>query len=239
MVGTTRADGFGAFVMNRQGSADRDAVQQAVQFIRSHRDVPGFLVDLRESAGGDERLALRIASEFCGKDVVYAKSRYRSGPAHDDFGPVYDREMKATKDAYTRPVVCLIGPRAVSSGEAFVQMMKCLPHVTTVGSRTRGSSGNPKPFELPGLNVSVWYSRWLDMMPDGSVIEDKGIAPDVVVDVPASAYRDKDSTWEKAIEFVAEQSALSHGRVSVVAQTTLAQLLSSGEWRHGFRFVPP
>ena len=37
-------------------------------------------------------------------------------------------------------------------------MMKCLPQVTTVGLPTRGSSGNPKPFKLPGVPVTVIYS---------------------------------------------------------------------------------
>src|SRR5262249_55065658 len=147
----TKVDGFGVFVLTRQSKADKDSVRQAAEFIRAHHDVPGFLIDLREANGGNELFAREIAREFCGKDTVYAKSKYRDGPGHDDFGTVYDRVLKASEKPYTKPVVCVIGRRAVSSGEGFVQMLKCLPNVTTVGAPTRGSSGNPKPFELPGM----------------------------------------------------------------------------------------
>jgi hypothetical protein len=155
LVGVTKAGGFGALVLTHQSKADRESVRQAVEFIRAHHDAPGFLVDLREANGGNELLAREVARAFCGKDAVYARSKYRAGPGHDDFGPVYERLLEAGEKPYTRPVVCLIGPRAVSSGEGFVQMLKCLPHVTTVGARTRGSSGNPKPFALPGVAVTV------------------------------------------------------------------------------------
>jgi hypothetical protein len=199
-VGVTKADGFGALVLAKQSKADTESVRQAVEFIRAHHDAPGFLVDLREANGGNELLAREIARTFCGKDAVYAKSKYRAGPGHDDFGPVYERVLQAVERPYTRPVVCLIGPRAVSSGEGFVQMLKCLPHVTTVGARTRGSSGNPKPFELPGVGVTVWYSRWVDLLPDATPIEGAGIVPDIAVAAPQNAYKEKDPTWDKAIE---------------------------------------
>ena len=164
-------------------------------------------MDLREANGGNELLAREVARAFCGKDAVYAKSKYRAGPGHDDFGTVYDRVLKAGERPYRKPVVCLIGPRAVSSGEGFVQLLRCLPHVTTVGARTRGSSGNPKPFELPGLAVTVWYSRWVDLMPDGTPIEGAGIAPDVAVDAPQSAYEKKDPTWDKAVEVLRQRAS--------------------------------
>jgi hypothetical protein len=205
LVGVTKADGFGVVCLTRQSSADQESVRQVAAFIRAHRDAPGFLVDLREAEGGSEGLALPIAQQFCGKDSVYAKSQFRSGPGHNEFGPAYERVLKAVPNPYLKPVVCLIGPRAVSSGEAFVQMMMCLPNVTTVGARTRGSSGNPKPFKLPGVDVSVWYSRWLDLMPDGTPIEGAGIAPDVAVSAAPQAYREKDPTWEKALDVLREK----------------------------------
>jgi hypothetical protein len=205
-VGVTKADGFGVVVLANQGKADKESVREAVEFIRAHRDVPGFLVDLREANGGNELLAREIAREFCARDTVYAKSKYRAGPGHDEFGPVYDRVLKAVEKPYTKPVVCLIGPRAVSSGEGFVQMLKCLPNVTTVGAPTRGSSGNPKPFQVPGVDVAVWYSRWVDLMPDGTAIEGAGIAPDLAVDAPAGAYQEKDPTWDKAVEVLRKRA---------------------------------
>src|SRR5262249_14368123 len=198
-VGVTKADGFSALVLTNQSKADKESVQKAVEFIRAHHDAPGFLVDLREANGGNELLAREIAREFCGKDAVYAKSKYRVGPGHGDFGVVYDGVLKAGDRPYTKPVFCLSGPRGVSSGEGFVQMLRCLPHVTTVGARPRGSSGNPKPLELPDLPVTVWYSRWVDLLPDGTPIEGGGMAPQ---DAPSVGYKEKDPTWDKAVEIL-------------------------------------
>src|SRR5262249_14047866 len=177
---------------------------------RAHHAAPGFLVDLREASGGNELLAPEIAREFCSKDAVYAKSKYRAGPGHDDFGPVYDRVLKAGEKPYTKPVVCLFGPRAVSSGEGFVKMLKCLPHVTTVGASTRGSSGNPKPFELPGVAVTVSYARSVDLPAGGTPMAWVGITPEVAVDAPQSAYEKKDPTWDKAVEILRQR--VSAGR---------------------------
>lgn len=202
VIGKTKGDRFGAFVLVQQSKADKASVDKAVSLIRAMKDVPGFVVDLRNANGGNELLAHEIAREFCGKEVVYAKSKYRNGPRHTDFGPTHDRMLKTSEEPFLKPVVCLIGPRCVSSGEAFAKMMKCLPQVTTIGMRTRGSSGNPKPFKLPGVDVTVYYSRWVDMTPDGAPVEGNGIAPDVELKLLADAHAEKDPTWEKALDLL-------------------------------------
>src|SRR5439155_17548257 len=115
------------------------------------------------------------ASLFCSNETVYARNKYRNGPDHNAFTKERERTLPASPDSYTKPVVCLIGPGAVSSGEGFVQMMRCLPQVTTVGLPTRGASGNPKPFVLSGTGLTVYFSRWVDLMPDGTSFEGKGI----------------------------------------------------------------
>jgi C-terminal processing protease CtpA/Prc len=199
-IGTTRPDGFGVIRVVRQSQADADAVAAVVKFIRSQPSAPGFILDLRMANGGSEPLAQQIAREFCARDTVYAKSKYRNGPKATDFGTAYERILKSSERPFTKPVVCILGPGCVSSGEGFAKMLKCLPHVTTIGMPTRGSSGNPKPFTLPGVEVTIVYSRWVDMLPDGTPIEDRGVPPDVVVDLPESAYQQSDPTWDRAVE---------------------------------------
>jgi C-terminal processing protease CtpA/Prc len=199
-VGTVPPDQLGAVVVTDQARADVASIGHVVAFITAHHDAPGFVVDLRRAGGGDEALARQVARCFCARDTVYALSKFRDGPAPDDFGPTHDRILGASSHPFTRPVVCLLGPGCVSSGEGFAKMLKALPHVTTVGAPTRGSSGNPSPFTLPGFDISVWYSRWVDMLPDGTPVEGRGVVPDVRVDAPTEAYVDGDPTWEKAVE---------------------------------------
>lgn len=205
LVGKTRADGYGYFLMTKQSAATEESVRQAVKAMRQLQDVPGFIVDLREANGGNEAFARQIAGLFCGKQTVYAKSKFRSGKKHDDFGPVFDRVLPPSDRPYLKPVVCLFGQRCVSSGEGFAQMMKSLPHVTTVGERTRGVSGNPGGFRLPGMDVTVWFSRWVDLMPDGSTFEGEGIAPEVTVEQPPEAYQERDPTLEKGLEVLRQK----------------------------------
>jgi C-terminal processing protease CtpA/Prc len=102
-------------------------------------------------------------------------------------------------------VVCVLGPGCVSSGEGFAKMMKCLPHVATLGSPTRGSSGNPRPFTLPGVPVTVMYSRWVDMLPDGTPVEGRGVPPEILVDLPETSYEHADPTWERALKVLREK----------------------------------
>ena len=208
-VAKTKGDGFGVFLMEKQSAATEASVQEAVNLIRSLHDVPGFIVDLRNSNGGDELLARKIAQEFCGQDTIYAKSKYREGSKHDDFGNVYDRTLEASKDPFLKPVVCLIGSRCVSSGEGFAQMMSCLPNVTTIGEPTRGSSGNPRSFKVPEMNLAIYYSSWVDMMPDETPIEDAGVIPKIRLDFPQDAYEGRDPTWEKAAAVLRELTKTS------------------------------
>jgi C-terminal processing protease CtpA/Prc len=204
-VGTTKADGFGVVQISRQSRADDAAVKQVAEFIRAHGAVPGFVVDLRGADGGDELLARVIAREFCAAPTVYARSKFRDGPRPTDFGPVYDRTLEPSDRPFTKPVVCILGPGCVSSGEGLAQMLVCSPNVTSIGLPTRGSSGNPRPFKLPGVPVTIVFSRWVDLMPDGQPIEGRGIQPRIRVDVPDIAFKDKDPIWERAVELLRER----------------------------------
>jgi carboxyl-terminal processing protease len=199
-LGLGKANGFGVVLITRQSRADEASVKEVVEFIRARTSAPGFLIDLRGADGGNELLARRIAREFCAAPTIYARSKYRNGPKPTDFGRAHDRILEPSEKPFTKPLVCILGPGCVSSGEGLAQMLVCLPNVTSVGLPTRGSSGNPKPFKLPGVPVTIAYSRWIDLMPDGLPIEDRGIQPRILVDPPATAFETRDPIWEKAME---------------------------------------
>lgn len=172
--------GFGYISIGAlQGRAER--FQQIEKAIEGLLDAKGMIVDLRGNRGGNERLAQRIAGIFADKRRVYAQQKFRAGPKHTQFTAPSKRTIEPRKGTtFTKPVVCLVGPRCVSSGEGFAMMMKALPHVTLIGQPTRGASGNPQPAELPN-GVNVYFSRWVAMLPDGTVIEGRGVPPDVKV----------------------------------------------------------
>ena len=58
-------------------------------------------------------------------------------------------------------------------------MMKSMPNTIQVGDTTGGATGNPKQFSLFNgwaYNISTWQAA----SPEGQLIEDHGIAPEIV-----------------------------------------------------------
>ena len=205
VVGTLK-EGYGFLVFENQGAATPELAKLTVEKIEALADVPGFMVDLRGGAtGGNEALAQPIAAAFCAKPVVYAKQKFRSGPAHNQFGQVFDRRLQAGAKPFTKPVVVLLGPRVMSSGEGMAKMFAALPNVTTVGSPTRGASGNPSPVDLKEVGVKVWYSRWVSMLPDGTPIEGRGVQPKIEAKFPVAEFGAKDPVFEKGLEVLGEK----------------------------------
>jgi hypothetical protein len=161
-------------------------------------DRKALIIDLRANSGGDERTAQQIIRGLVDRRHVYAQSAYRAGPAYTDLTSPQPRFIKPAAGGrrFYRPIVVLTGPYCVSSGEALALMLRTLPNVTLVGQPTRGASGNPKPVKLPN-GVTVSFSTWVAMRPDGTAFEGTGIQPDTPVAHPKDA--DGDPTFEKAI----------------------------------------
>ncbi len=205
LVGKT-AQGFGYVRITGLAGIQQNQIQKMMAEVASLFDAPGMVVDLRSNGGGAELVAQAIAGMFTDQRQVYAKQEYRSGPQHSDLVESGTRIISPAKGkVYTRPMVCLIGPGAVSSAEGFAMMMKSLPHCTLIGLPTRGASGNPAPVELPN-GVDVFYSRWVSLMPDGTPIEGVGVQPDVVVEHKAGG----DPAFDRAITILSRESGHSN-----------------------------
>jgi hypothetical protein len=188
------ADGFGYLAIATLQLSDAQ-FQRIEKALDGMLDAPGFILDLRANAGGDEGRALAIAARFADRERVYAKHSVRCGPKPGDLSEPDERRLSAASKTFTKPVVCLVGPVTMSSGEGFAKMMKCLPHVKLIGLTTRGASGNPQPVDLPD-GTTVWFSTWVDMLPDGTVTEDRGLAPDIEVRHEAGS----DKAFDRAVE---------------------------------------
>ncbi len=162
------------------------------------REAPGFVVDLRRNHGGSEPQAARIAGFFTDRRTKYARAQVRSDREADGLLETPGRYFDpSAAQAYKRPVVCLIGPGCVSSGEGFALMMKSLDHVQVIGQPTRGASGNPRPVTLPN-GVRVWFSRWVSLELDGTPIEGRGVYPETLIDHTEGG----DVTFERGLELL-------------------------------------
>jgi hypothetical protein len=201
IAGRTR-EGYGYLALGTmQGSdAQRAAVESAWQGLF---DAPAIVLDLRVDSGGQETWGQRLCGCLTRTPVVYARQLRRSGPRPGDLAPAGTRRLMPRVDAaYRGPVVALVGPGCISSGEGMAMMLKALPDVPLVGLPTRGASGNPEAVPLPN-GVDVWYSRWVSLLPDGTSIERHGVPPDVVVR-PAAG---RDTAFDKAVALLAARLA--------------------------------
>jgi C-terminal processing protease CtpA/Prc len=193
VVGRT-SDGFGYVRVTTLKDVEQRRLNQLMFAIEGQFDAPGMIVDLRANSGGAEIVGMEVASLFADRPRDYARQKFRSGPDHNDFAETERRRISPRQGTtYAKPVVCLIGPGAISSAEGMALMFKALPHCTLIGKPTRGASGNPMPVQLPN-GVDVYFSRWVSMELDGTPIENRGVLPDIDVE----HKRGSDATYEKA-----------------------------------------
>ncbi len=196
IIGRTK-DRLGYVAVQHLAGKRTDFERAARQIEALFEDCSGIIVDLRKNSGGAEPNAQVMAGLFTDEPVLYAQSVRRNGSDASDFGPPSRRFLKpARQTAFNKPVACLIGPGCVSSGEGLAMMLKALPHVTLFGQATRGASGNPAAVSLPN-GVEVFYSRWVSMLPDGTIIEGQGIQPDRPIRHTSGAKQDP--TFQAAV----------------------------------------
>ena len=206
-------DGIGYVGVNSMAS-DRASDYEAFPVVlRSLAETRVLIIDLRANSGGSEPLGEKVAGWFTAERRLYAKHVYRDASASGGFGPVRERWIEPVTEIlggaaqpYGKPVYVLSGPHIMSSGEAMLLMLKACPNVTVVGDITYGSSGNPKPTELPN-GVTVHLPSWKTMRPDGSCFESEGIKPDVLIAPSLEAFAGRDPVLDKALELARTSSA--------------------------------
>jgi C-terminal processing protease CtpA/Prc len=78
--------------------------------------------------------------------------------------------------------------------------MQQMPNVTTMGTTTAGSTGQPLVLRLPhGIYAGITTKR--DMSPEGEDIVGVGLTPDVeIVDSPEAIAEGRDLQLERAVE---------------------------------------
>jgi hypothetical protein len=190
-------DGIGYVAFSACTKEQADAIDAAIDDLK---DTKALVLDVRFNGGGDEAASQRVAGRFVKKAAVYSRDRIREGGKWN--GP-FDRVVEPRDDAarYDKPVAVLIGPKVVSSAESFVLMMKHGAGAKLFGDATKGSSGRPLPHQL-GNGVAVYLPSWEDQLPDGTVIEGRGVRPDFVVKTNPRELRTSDAVLLAALKYL-------------------------------------
>jgi hypothetical protein len=166
--------------------------------LQQNKDKDGIIIDVRGNGGGNGDNALTIASRFADKRRLYYKQKYKNGPGKNDFSDWVNFYLDPQGEVqFTKPVVVLMSRCTFSAAEIFVSAMRVFPNVTLVGDTTTGGIGNPVYRELPN-GWSYRLSTSIGALADGSIIDGKGIVPDVTI-IPLKTDTTTDIMLEKAI----------------------------------------
>lgn len=162
----------------------------------------GVIIDVRSNGGGNVTNSTRIAARFTNEKVLTGYIRHKTGKGHNNFSDPYPIYLEPNDGVrWQKKAVVLTNRRSYSATNDFVNQMRYLPNVTTMGDKTGGGSGMPFTSELPN-GWTVRFSASPHLSVDMEQIE-WGIDPDIKVDMlPADEANNIDTIIEKARAFL-------------------------------------
>lgn len=135
----------------------------------------GVILDLRNNPGGYVNEAIQVASTFVPEGSTIFVSQFRDGTREEH------KAEAQTTNIGDLPLIVLINEGSASSSEIVSGAIKAnTPNATLIGETTFGTGTVLSTFDLDnGGSILLGTELWLT--PDGRLIRDHGIRPDVVV----------------------------------------------------------
>jgi len=138
----------------------------------------GIILDLRNDPGGLLDEAVGVSSQFLGSGNVLEEK--------DATGRVQEVPVKLGGQAIHVPLVVLVNQGTASAAEIVAGAIQDAHRAEIIGDTTFGTGTVLNEFKLPdGSALLLATEEWLT--PKGRVIWHTGIAPDVVISLPADA----------------------------------------------------
>jgi carboxyl-terminal processing protease len=169
-VGYVRIAGFGPGVAKSVASAVGDLAKAGAS---------SLLVDLRDTATGSYESGIGVAKLFLASGTVAIKA-IRGAPRQTI--------TAATGDgAITLPAVLLVNNGTSGAAEIFAAALAGQKRASLIGERTHGRTAVQKFIPLPDGAAMIVSNGWF-LTPGGEPIHEKGLVPEVVVDVPETDF---------------------------------------------------
>ncbi len=109
----------------------------------------GLIIDLRENSGGNDAIAASLTEYFISDKRLYESTLIRDLDT-DIWTDLGDIHAHPVENAFTKPVIILIGPLCTGAGEGFARIMQMEDHIRTLGIwNTKGS------FSYPGGVIKI------------------------------------------------------------------------------------
>jgi C-terminal peptidase prc len=168
-----------------------DEVEREIRELAAGGPLDGLVVDVRQNGGG-------FLSELKDTEKLFIDGG-RSGfeVTRSGRNPSIIPSGETLPALRGKPVVVLTSASCESACERFAVAMHDLKRGTILGTATAGNTETVQPYDLPdGSRLSLASATFERL--DGSSIEDKGLTPNVVLDVPWYEYALADDPQVKA-----------------------------------------
>ena len=212
----TEKEGITVLSNRRLWGQDQSVLQSFAETGRELRNEPILILDLRGHEGGNDGFAarwiqqytrgsigsnvLRFIRHFTRGSSVFAGNVLRSatvGELSQWLAPVSPPQWRVRRPGILSViqnenlVIVLTDNAIMSTGDAFVGMLRQLENVLFVGANTSGTlvTGNIVGVPLPYSRANVAFGIHLNILPDLSPFEGVGFAPDLWVAPDASLER--------------------------------------------------
>lgn len=157
-----------------------------------------IIIDLRNDPGGFLNICQDIVGWFLPKDSVVVKEVYGDGQSPE----VLKAEGNAEFSKY--PVVILINEGSASASEILSGALRDDRGIQLIGEKSFGKGSVQEKVELDdGSSIKITVAKWFT--PSGISISEKGLEPDVKVDITEQDITaKKDPQLDKAIEILGQ-----------------------------------
>jgi carboxyl-terminal processing protease len=185
-----------------------ERVQAAMHELRG-QGMRALVLDLRGNPGGVGAMAVPVARMLLSRPASLGTLRFRDFEQALVVEPADDGPEQPT--AFTGPVAVLVDEGTASTSEIFVVGLRDLGRITVVGARPSAGAALPSVIEaLPG-GALLQYVVADHRSPLGTVVEGKGIVPDVMVTETREAFVDgHDPVLEAAHRHLLDQLPAPH-----------------------------
>ena len=158
----------------------------------------GMIIDLRNNPGGFLEVAINLAGWFVDKGTIIASEKFRDGK---------ELFFRANGNAALKniPTVILVNKGSASASEILAGALRAIRGIKLVGVQTFGKGTVQELRKLSdNSEIKLTVANWV--LPDGTIIDEKGLKPDFEVEIKdEDAAKKKDPQLDKAMEVLLQE----------------------------------
>ncbi|MEX0690139.1 MAG: S41 family peptidase [Candidatus Paceibacterota bacterium] len=158
----------------------------------------GLVLDLRNNSGGYLDVAVNIAGWMLKRGELVVV---------EDFPSKKDREFRSSGNGAwgNLPIVILVNGGSASASEILAGTVRDSLGAILVGENTFGKGTVQEVQALrDGSTVKLTVAKWI--LPSGQIIDESGLKPDVIIEMPEEIEDGYDPQLEKAMEIIREKT---------------------------------